>query len=1159
MLLQAQIRIFLTIFILVTAGYGLTQVPSHTRYKTMAVEGPVLHIEDSLSIVPKSPRFFSSNDSVLILEYRLSNRFIEVTISDQKSFDSIRIQYQVFPYDLEQQFYRIDTSLLSSVQSEEVPIYTYEVSKSRSTDLLGGSRLDYDGSFARGLSFGNRQDLVLESAFNLQAAGEIGDDILFRAAISDNQIPIQPEGNTRQLQEFDRVYISLQRNQHELLAGDFDVKTDYGHFMKFFKKLKGAQYSRSWTPIDGVRETSKMGFAISRGKLSRQQLEVSEQNQGPYKLIGQDGELFVIILAGSEKVYFDGALLTRGSSYDYVIDYNLGEITFTPFRTITKDSRIIVEFEYVDQQFSRTLVHGDTRWTFNRGHAYLRLYHEQDGRTPSTDFELDSADIQALRSAGDDFNLSRKSGISPIAEDIGDRIRYGMKDTFYLVNGVRYDTTILFQTADEGLGKYIARFTDVGPGQGNYQLESSSLNGRVYRWVAPDPVSGKSTGSYSPWIRLVPPKSQQMMSVGGSWQAIDNLKLTAEVSSSRVDQNRYSSLDDRDNLGMATYLSAQYDQPLREHWSLSTLATYEYKHSQFRAIKPYRPIEFERDWNVPTTQFVEEHLPTLALTLSSREAFSTTYRYSGLFNSDDYSGHRHHWQARMLQNGWSMQSSGSYLQSQSSEERTNFLRPSIQLDKSFGPANDWKIGVAFDGESNRRRHSLTKEFVVGSASYQAYKAFVKKSHREHFETQLSYEHRRDQSYFDNDVVPITAAHDIAISSRLRFNNKGHWNNRLTWRSLDVLSSAHYEGNADKNLMGRSEFSTSFFDQLIRLNTLYEVTSGQEPKLEFVFEERRPGEGDYIFQDFNEDGVAQINEFILAPYADTARFVRLRVFNSNFVRTNNLLFNTSLRFDPQTHRRSGRWWTKWSLITTAKSNRKTSGLGNFEAWNPLAFDLPDSALVTQGLLWSNTLFVNKGDPKFDIRFMHKQQSNKHILVSGFEIRSFFENAIRFRYNVIKPMDFVFESAIGRKFSDSETFDDRDYDFDFIKTVPKIDYRVNKHLRLSLAYLFDHKQNDGASNEQSDIHDVQLEMTYRSASKHALQASLSIADVSYNGQSNSALEFVFLEGLKPGANYVWRASYDRKISGNVIMRFQYNGRKTGVGQTIHTGSAQLKASF
>ena len=66
---------------------------------------------------------------------------------------------------------------------------------------------------------------------------------------------------------------------------------------------------------DTTSQTNVFGSgAIVRGQFTSSQFTAQEGNQGPYKLQGPNGELFVLVISGSERVYVNGIQLERGET-----------------------------------------------------------------------------------------------------------------------------------------------------------------------------------------------------------------------------------------------------------------------------------------------------------------------------------------------------------------------------------------------------------------------------------------------------------------------------------------------------------------------------------------------------------------------------------------------------------------------------------------------------------------------------------------------------------------------------------------------------------------------------------------------------------------------------------------------------------------------------
>src|SRR5690606_32799502 len=114
---------------------------------------------------------------------------------------------------------------------------------------------------------------------------------------------------------------------------------------------------------------------------------------------------------------------------DYVIDYNLGEITFTARVLITRYSRVSVDFEYADRTYSRSILNAHHYQKHGRVAFYMDFYREKDNPNQSLAYELDDEDKQLLSEIGDDVSAAYVLAADSVTEeDIDHRENVGQEN-----------------------------------------------------------------------------------------------------------------------------------------------------------------------------------------------------------------------------------------------------------------------------------------------------------------------------------------------------------------------------------------------------------------------------------------------------------------------------------------------------------------------------------------------------------------------------------------------------------------------------------------------------------------------------------------------------------------------------------------------------------
>jgi hypothetical protein len=1069
----------------------------------------------------------------------------------------ISIKYRTLAIDLYKPTFFLDTTQL---KERETAVYIgYDYSPYRANagpGLFESSALNYSGSLSRGFSVGNSQSLVLNSNLNLQLNGDLGNGIKVVAAISDDNIPIQADGNTQVLQEFDKVFIQVSKDKTSVIAGDYDLQSEQSYFLNYYKKLQGLRLDNELTLTPESKISSRANFAISRGKFARQMVAVREGNQGPYKLIGNNGERFLIVLQGSEKVYYDGALLLRGQDNDYVIDYNNAEIIFMPNRIVTREARIIVEYEYTDQNYLRSLYAINSEYETEKYKLNFNFYNEQDSKNATGQIELDSMDVKILSGSDGNPGSLLRSGIRDVDLEIlpPNSILYVRE-----VDRMTGDT-ILTYTKVISPDVVTAVFSEVGQGRGAYVIDSDAgANGRVYKYV------GQGQGVYLPVIQLIAPEKRQMMSVGTEVKLSNSSKVYGEASISNFDDNRFSNLDNGNNQGhafKAGYLLKQ-EKNVSRGWQPLIDLNYEYVKDDFRFLNPFRSAEFTRDWNTALLTSADEHLINGRVELKKQGRFTGTYRFSMYNRKDQYLGSRHNPQLQYTDSLNTISLDTDMLFSQGTFENSRFYRPKIEASRKFKRLNYWSLRLKYLGENNTRKDAVTDGLINSSFSFDEYYVYIDSPVSNDYQVSFFGKRRTDRLPQANQLAVATDINELGMNGRYRTTNSALvWN--LSYRDFQVDIPDLVNETNTSTLLGRVDYSLKALDGFMNLTTSYNLGSGQEAKREFQFIKVEKGEGTYIYLgDLNEDGADQINEYEVAVFSDQADFIRVNVVNNEFIRTENQGINQSLRLSPEKlfETNKGLFADLLSRITTSTifridQKQSSDGEGGIKVFS---FNRNDTSLVSYNSLINNTLFFNRGNPLYDFQIGRRSTSNRFVQITGYEERSISENFLRTRMNPASYLDVIAEIEIGTQLYDSEFFDNKDLDVSFYKINPSINYRPSTNLRLSLKYAYENKEQKINEQEEAKSNEFSLEATWRQASRSSIVGSLSLVNISYTGAINTPVAYTILSGLNKGKNVLWSLNLTRRLAGNVDLNLNYNGRKTGDTPTVHVARVQVRANF
>lgn len=1040
-----------------------------------------------------------------------------------------------------------DSLISSKLEKDYFTIDTADFVKTRNNILIDEAVLVKDikssafgninsnGSIIRGITFGNNQGQSVQSSLDLQISGQLSKDVSILASISDHNLPIQADGYTQTLEEFDKIYIQLNIKKNSILrAGHIDRIDDTTYFGRYQRKSLGLQFQT----ITGTENKTYLDFSagIARSEFFRIRFQGVEGNQGPYRLTGKNGEQFITILSGSEQVFIDGILMKRGENLDYVINYNTGEITFTSFRPIFKQNFITISYNYTNRNYTRFLVTGEVRHEREKLKLGFNWFLENDNKNAPLSLNLSTEDQQILADAGNDPNLMfAPSG--KIAE-------YDVNKILYQLISGSFGNYYEFST-DQNLNLYQVAFTFFGENLGDYNIKQTTNNGRVFEYVGPN------AGNYKAVRKLPAPQKAQVFS-GNAEYNLEEGKIGADVSLSNYDINLFSSKNNADNLGYAARIFA-YKTFTKNTWKGTPSLEYQHIDSKFYILDRINNVEFSRDFNLDQefNQKSQNRLIFSFLNQFGKNSF-VNYKLNYLDEKDSYTGIKNDLDFGVTTGKILTAGSISYLDTKAVFQNTNFTRGNL-ISEYLTKKGSWGIGGSFENNIKTFNETQLKDVT----SYRWKEIFLQKKISDSVRNLLVAKVylRDNDSILDNRLQNTNQILGFMAESELIKNDNTTLTTLLHYRKFFYNNNNFRSTENQDFVVGNFLYNQKLFNNGMRLQAFYELGNGQEAQREFQYLKVTDGQGIYKWTDYNGDGIQQIDEFEIAEYVDLAQYIRVYTNTVTYLPSNKNKLQLALFVNPSVVLNSENQFLKrWNFNISLLSQNSFFKEDQVLVLNP--FEKNTRQILKNQNFLASTQFnpTDKSGWNGSYRFI----KNDNLINANFsnEERNQTSHFVTVGYSINKNFRLDWENNMNAVQNSSELFSSRDYELNNIETKPKATYKFTDALQTEFYTSYRHKKRiDGEELLKTLDLTGTLQWQWR---KSSVRANFSFINNDFFGNNFSIVGNQMLDGLKPGKNQVWSVYLQQAINSFINLDLNYEGRNSGE-RTIHIGSVQVKASF
>jgi len=1086
---------------------------------------------DSFSLVPNSCIVSDTNGNIITNEKILINDITSIaTIKDSMLIgETLYFKYEFFPVLLTKTYYNRKIKFIEPENKN----YYWERNNNNVQNNNTASNLFKEGSISRNIMFGNNQNVSVLSNIDLRINGNLSEDLKIQAVLSDNNLPFQEDGESYKLQELDKIYIRIYNKNNEITIGDI-INKSKNRFLIYNKKSKGLLVRTNRTK-NNWDLSSEYSMSLSKGIYCSNRFNGIEGNQGPYKLVGNNNENYIVILSGSEKIYIDGQKLTRGYENDYIIDYNTSEVTFTSNCLITREKRIYIEFEYNNQSYPESVITSIQNISNENINFNFNIYSEMDWKNQNYSQNLSEEQKKQISLIQDNHTDISIESIDSV-EFNSELVLYKKTDT--LINN---ETIIIYKySSNADSAHYKVQFSYVGNNIGNYILKENGVNGKVYEWIAPilDQGNWVPQGNYDPIIFIKAPKSKNIFSAEIDYDLSKNILINLNTTFENINQNLFSDNDQNINNSIASSIGINYNIYDSKRLNIFGRNSIEYIQESFEGVNRYRNVEFNRRWGIDNANG-NQIIINNAFNVHFDSIKVLKYQINRILIGKNYQAYSHDitsenkWKSNALKIIYE----NTYVQKDLEKSKINLFNATIEKKLI-------KYNLSFNSQMEQREYK--EDDIILENSSQFYQFSTKFSDKIK-KMSLKLLFRSDNKPNSNMLIKFSESKECQLNWNILNINNVRNNTILNIRRINFSPDSI---NDEFNIIIQNILSSNIFKNFLNINMDYKIGKGKESLREQQFIKVSEGIGTHNWVDENQNGIQEINEFLISVFQEEANYVSL-LLPSNELRDIyflNYLQKITIKFKEIFNNDILNKINFSSTLNLNSKNRELSYNPFNENIDFISNDLQQNHIYSllyrnnTNYFYANMSFIKSNVKKNYSYGTENKMINEYKFEQSFKIFKKYTNQSIFSF--------------GSQEKSSSFFKNQELKFDFLKIEDKITMYLNKRMKVDLNLLYNQKN----TSKYNSLYSTEFGLSFNSENNIGIiNSSLKYINIDFEISENGLINYELMEGLQVGNNFIGDIIISKKFKNNMILKLNYILRKSEENKTVHSAKMGITAYF